>query len=289
MESDDQSPILKALVIEGGAMRSVFSAGLLDGFLQAGFNPFDLYIGVSGGACNLLSYLSAKQSSAMELYKAVASDRQFISYRRFFMGGSLIDIDWLIDYLFSNHPSSLSMLPLGHPPFLITTTDVSTGQPGFVKATTDNLREAMTASMSLPLLHRSFPMVEGTPRTDGGVAANIPVEEAINRGANRIMVVRSRPREFKKRDTLWHQYIRYKLRHYEYLADTMKRRVEQHQRAVAILQSPPAGVHIVDICPPASFRGGRFCRNPQTLQQGYDAGVAAAEPAMREWADITVS
>ena len=47
-----------ALIVEGGAMRSVFSAGLLDGFLYKKFNPFDFYIGVSAGAYNLITYLA---------------------------------------------------------------------------------------------------------------------------------------------------------------------------------------------------------------------------------------
>ena len=54
-----------ALIVEGGAMRSVFSAGLLDGLLQQRFNPFDFYIGVSAGAYNIVVYLVGKSGLSL--------------------------------------------------------------------------------------------------------------------------------------------------------------------------------------------------------------------------------
>lgn len=275
-----------ALVIEGGAMRSVFSAGLLDRFLQQQFDPFDLCIGVSGGACNLLGYLAGAEGKSLNIYRTVIAHKSFISYRRFLTGGNLIDIDWLTWFIFSNDSLLPANLPLDRRPLLIATTDVDSGQANYVRATRDNLKDALTASMSLPLLYRHFPLLDGRPKTDGGVAAHIPIAKAIALGATRIMVVRSRPREFKKRDTLGHRWIRYKLRRHRCLVATMRQRVALHQCAVTLLQTPPAGIHIVDVCPPQNFTAGRFSRSLRILEQGYASGLNAADHAIREWARL---
>lgn len=272
----------RALIVEGGAMRSVFSAGLLDGFLQARFNPFDFVIGVSGGACNLLSYLTGMQGRSLELYQQVANQPGFISYRRFLQGGDLLDIDWLVTYVFNQFSDLSTRLPESTP-FYITATNVLSGNATFVQANSDNLQTALKASMSLPLLCRQFTPLLGAPHTDGGVSANIPLQQALLQGANRIMVVRSRPRSFEKRDSLGHRYIRFAHRHYPALRHTMRRRVELHQQTLALLQNPPAGIDLVDICPPEHFEAGRFTRNPDHLHTGYQAGLDLASQAMSAW------
>ena len=88
-----------ALVVEGGALRSVFSSGLLDGFMKHDFDPFDLYIGVSAGAANLLFYISRMPGAGYELYRQAVQSTRFISPVRFVKGGHLIDLDWLLDHL----------------------------------------------------------------------------------------------------------------------------------------------------------------------------------------------
>lgn len=278
-----QPAMKKTLVIEGGALRSVFSAGLLDGFLARGFDPFDEYIGVSGGACNLLAFLAGLPGGSLNTYQAVARHPAFLSVRRFLLGGDLIDIGWLADYLFEQYGSALTALCQRQTPLYIVTTDVQSGEARLVRAAADTLRETLTASMSLPLLHRRFPLCAGLPATDGGVAANIPIRQALERGATRVMVVRSRPRAFIKRDTLGHRLLRYKLRAHPQLVSTMRQRVNRHQAAVALLDSPPAGISVIDICPPDHFTAGRFTRNASALEQGYRAGLAAADGAIQQW------
>ena len=265
-------------------MRSVFSAGLLDGFLQQQFNPFDFYIGVSGGAGNLVAYLSGRIGLSLELFLQVAQRREFISYRRFLGGGDLVDINWLVDFVFSFGELPLQRISCAKRPLFITVTDVDSGEADFISASAANLQTALAASMSLPLLSRKFPVIDGRPRTDGGVAANIPVAEAIARGAEKIMVVRSRPDSYIKRDTLGHRLIRWRLRRHRQLVETMRQRPQLHRETVALMQAPPANIEIVDICPPEDFSAGRFTRNIADIRQGYRAGLDAAEDAASRWA-----
>ena len=78
-------------------------------------------------------------------------------------------------------------------------TDVQTGDAIYHLTGAGDLEQVLKASSAMPLLYRDYPKVGGRPMTDGGVADALPVGEAIRRGARRIMVIRSRPREYRKR------------------------------------------------------------------------------------------
>jgi len=160
---------------------------------------------------------------------------------------------------------------------------VATGEAVYLDTTADNLVSALMASMALPLFYRDFPLVNGRAMTDGGMADAIPVHEAIRRGAKKIMVLRARPRDYAKRDTPVHRYIRWRLRHHPQLHHAVLQRVRKHQETAALLHSPPPGVHIIDVCPPASFRMGRFSTAKQHLLDGYQMGLAIAGQAIARW------
>ena len=89
--------MLKSLIVEGGALRGVFSTGLLDGFLERRFNPFDFYIGVSSGASNIAAYLAEMPGRNAKIYLDYSLRPEFINYPRFLRGGHLLDLDWLWD------------------------------------------------------------------------------------------------------------------------------------------------------------------------------------------------
>ena len=270
------------LVVEGGAMRSVFSAGLLDGFLQRRFNPFDAYIGVSAGAGNLAGFLAGAEGKSLELFLGMARQPGFISPLRFFGGGSLLDLQRLFDAVAASGLDIPGIYRHGRP-LLVGATDVASGRPVYLDTTAENLMAALMASMALPLMVRELPLVDGRPMADGGMADAIPVEEAMRRGAKTIMVVRSRPAGYVKRDTPAHRYIRWRLRHHPHLRRAMAGRVRRHADTLALLSRPPAGVRIVDICPPPAFRMGRFSTRHDVLLDGYRAGLAMAPHAIARW------
>lgn len=272
-----------ALVVEGGAMRSVFSAGVLDGFLSLQFNPFDLFLGVSAGAYNLLSYLACISGASLRVYLELATSKQFINYWRFLGGGHLLDLDWLAQATL--HDSTLNPRCLYHnsKPLIISATDVDTGQAVYIETNRENIENAIKASMALPVVYRDFPLIEGRAMTDGGVADGIPVAEAIRRGATHILVVRSRPIDYIKRDSTWHKFIRWKLQDYPALVQTMRGRVSRFEEVIALIRQPPPGIHILEVCPPATFNSGRFNRHKEQLRAGYAAGFAESALIMQRW------
>ena len=276
-----------ALVVEGGAMRSVFSAGLLDGFLQQNFRPFDLFIGVSAGAANLAAFLANMPGRNIAIFRDYALRPEFINLLRFVRGGHLIDLDWLWQIVDLDMPLNKQALANCHSSLLVCLTDLVSGQPVYKQVNTDNIEAVIKASSALPLLYRDFPRVDGNPMTDGGVADSLPVIQAIEHGARRIMVIRARPHDYRKRDTVFHRYIRWRLGKHSNLAATMKRRIELYDASISLIRRPPAGVSIIEVCPATDFQAGRLCRNQDILMAGYQQGLDLTEHTIKRWTEQT--
>lgn len=277
------NPAIKALVVEGSAMRSVFSSGLLDGFINAQFNPFDFYIGVSAGAYNLVSYLTGTQRISINVFEQIAMRKEFINLRRFICGGHLIDLDWLEKAAFNKSHINLHSIFRQKNPLYVGMTDVTTGKPLYIQTTPENIKNVIKASSALPLFYRQYPIINGQPMTDGGVSEGIPIAEAIRMGATHIMVIRARHKHYIKKDTIGHKYMRWKLRDKTSLLKTLANRVNIHKDSIEIIRNPPQGIKILEVCPPESFTLGRFSRNRHRLKQGYQLGYEASSGALNQW------
>ena len=278
------SDLLKTvLIVEGGAMRSVFSAGLLDGFLMRNFNPFDYYIGVSAGASNLAAFLAKDIGKSLQIYLDLASSKKFINLSRFLKGGHLLNLDWLCQTVFEKNYLTKSETYYKEKPLYVGTTDVASGNDLYTRLSHENMELLLKASMALPYLYKGFPIINGQSMTDGGIACNLPIAEAIKRGAKQIMVVRSRHQTYTKKDTFGHKFIRWQFKNYPMLVKAMESRVKKHEDGKKLIANPPENVTIVEICPPVEFKVGRFSKNKKQLLVGYDAGFEMADMAIQQW------
>jgi len=84
---------------------------------------------------------------------------------------------------------------------------------------------------------------------------------------------------------LSHAVVRWQLRRFSALSETVAERVRRYNNSLALIRKPPRGVSIVEICPPDDFRPTRLGRNLQILTEGYRQGVAMADEGMRRWGD----
>ena len=207
----------------------------------------------------------------------------FISFPKFLRGGHLLDLDWLWDITIREIRLDLEAIYSRAKPFVVVLTDVQTGDAQYKLTGAHDLEHVLKASSAMPLLYRAYPEVDGRPMTDGGVADSIPVGEAIRRGARRIMVIRSRHRDYMKRPSLSEHVMRWHVRHYPFLQQARAKRVERYNEAVALIRRPPEGASIIEICPPASFRVSRLSQDRRILQEGYEQGRALAAEAIARW------
>jgi predicted patatin/cPLA2 family phospholipase len=135
----------------------------------------------------------------------------------------------------------------------------------------------------MPLFYRSYPIVDDRPMTDGGVADALPVGKAISLGAHRIMVIRSRNRDYLKRHDPLDNLIRWRMRRNPPLQQVMTKRVWRYNESVKLIRKPPEGVTIIEICPPEKFRVSRLSQNRRILDEGYNQGRALAAYAIERW------
>lgn len=272
-----------ALIVEGGALRGIFSAGVLDGFLRRSFNPFDFSIGVSSGASNLAAYLAEMEGRNARIYMDHSLRPEFVNPARFLRGGHLMDLDWLWVVTIRDMRLDRKVIYSKGKPFFAVMTDVASGRAVYEETRPDNLEDVLKASSAMPLLYRGFPVIDGRPMADGGIADALPVAEAIRRGASRLMVLRSRSLEYVKGRGLADRFMEWYLRKTPALARTAAGRAVRYNRSVSLIRTPPRGVSVVEVCPPSRFRVSRLSRDRAVLDEGYEMGLAAAGETIRRW------
>ena len=266
-----------ALIVEGGALRGVFSAGVLDGFLREEFDPFDFYLGVSSGASNLAAFLARMPGRNARIYMDHSLRPAFMNPARFLRGGHLLDLDWLWEVTIREMRLDLKRIYGRGKPFFVVMTDVRAGCAVYRETGPGDLEAVLKASSALPVLYRGFPRIDGRAMADGGLTDAVPAAEAIRRGARRLVVIRSRTRNYVKRGGLSQALMAWCLRGCPALARAVARRAERYNRSVSLLRNPPPGVSVAEVNPPASFRVSRLTRDRDLLQEGYQMGLAAAK------------
>ncbi|HAT2713273.1 TPA: patatin-like phospholipase family protein [Aeromonas hydrophila] len=265
-----------ALVVEGGAMRGIFAAGVLDAFLAKGRTAFDHCIGVSAGAVNLAAFLAGQQGRNYNVITDYSCRPEFINLAKFLRGGHWLDLDWLWAITIRECRLDLARFTANPVPLTVVTTRVADGQAAYLKANAAELEQQIKASCSVPLVYRDFVRIDGEAMTDGGVADSIPVRHAYEQGARDITVVLSRPLGYRKRAPRLPALHRYLLRETPALARASLSRHQSYNDAIDFIRQPPADCRIRVIVPPAGFRVGRMTTDKGRLEQGYQMGWQAA-------------
>ena len=273
-----------ALVVEGGAMRGIFSTGILDAFLENHFNPFQIAVGVSAGATNIASYLAEMFQRNYKVYTDYSTRPDFINWLKFIKGGHLVDLDWLWDLTINEIRLDLDKILNSKTEFYIGLTQVDTGESVFLKPAKDDLEEMLKASSAIPVFYRRFVRLNETDYVDGGLADPIPVYEAYRRGAKKIMVLRSRPRSYNmKANSLLLKMNRLYLKEYPNIIKAMANRATRYQQAIAFMRQPPEGVQIIEINPPETFQTKRLTKDVTVLKQDYQSGYEMGLKIMDQW------
>ncbi|GAD78639.1 patatin-like phospholipase family protein [Vibrio ezurae] len=266
----------KALVVEGGAMRGIFAAGVLDAYLDYEYQPFDFTIGVSAGASNLLGYLAQEKQRSYKVITELATSKDFYSLSRFAIGGNLTDVKWLSDASMEQYPIDLERL-FSTVPFYAATTDIETGHAKYFRVSKENMSGVMEATTALPIAYKRTPCFSGGCFTDGAVADSIPVKEAYRRGARDITVILSHPLSYNMPESSSYWLMKRLLRNTPKVAETLATRAKQYNQALQFIRFPPSDATIRVIAPPENFPVKRLTRKKRLLDIGYEMGVEAGK------------
>jgi predicted patatin/cPLA2 family phospholipase len=274
-----------AIVVEGGAMRGIFTAGVLDRLLELGLTDFDLAIGTSAGACNLASFVAQQYGRNLRCYLNVMARREFFSLRRALRGGHYMDLDWLWDRFSEEEPLDERAIERSRTQLVSVATCALTGEPVYMTARSPRVHADLKAGCAMPFLYRGPVAVGEHYVVDGGLVDPIPAEEAYRRGARRILVVRTRPSRMVKRDGPFTKPVSALLYRTPAVSRASLQTATRYQRTVAWLQSPPADAEVLELAPPAPLKTRRTTQNKVHLRADYDTGFDLASqhaPRLRE-------
>ncbi|HEX4959886.1 MAG TPA: patatin-like phospholipase family protein [Thermoanaerobaculia bacterium] len=186
-----------ALVVEGGGMRGIYSAGSLVGLEFLGMRDvFDDVYGTSAGAINAAYYLAGQGSFGITIYYQDLEGFKFVNRLRL---TKMADIDFLYDEVIPKRkPLDVERVLASRSRFFITLTGVDTGTGFLVQAqeASTPLIRILKGSAALPLAYNRPVEVEGRPCLDGGVANGIAIHEALEHGCTDVLVLLTRPESY---------------------------------------------------------------------------------------------
>lgn len=187
-----------ALILEGGAMRAIYTAGVLDAMLQETFFPDKIYA-VSAGACHACSFLSHQFGRNFEIMKKYTNDPRYISFRNLIFHGGVFGFKFIFDDLPNRlQPFDYEMCEKNIEHLTITVTNCKTGKAEYLTAdTVHDMFEYCQASSSMPLLS-CVKKINGIPYLDGSIADSVPIRKSIEDGNEKHIVVLTRDRNYRK-------------------------------------------------------------------------------------------
>ncbi|GIC76416.1 patatin family protein [Moritella sp. F3] len=267
-----------ALVVEGGGMRSVFTAGVLDTFLDHGYDPFDLFIGSSAGTLNLSAFIAGQKKYSVRLINRLAKSDTFVDWSRFIKGGNALELSELHDVLSLHDPIDLIQAKrrLNSRPFVITCCNKLKGQASYQHADPSRWFQQIIASCALPIVFRPGIKLGDDVHIDGGLVDPIPVKKAVDLGANHIIVIRTRTREWKEKLSLLERVLTYWVRHDTVLTKLLDNYSNEYNNTCEFMRNPPAGINIIEIAPDEELQTPTLTREVSTLEDDYSAGIKAA-------------
>ena len=271
-----------ALVVEGGAMRGIFAAGVLDSFVEQKFYPFQICIGVSSGANNLTAYLANMYQKTYSIYTDYMLRKNFINWSRFIKGGHLIDLDWLWDItqkeLFKQQITLNRAVQ-----FYIVLTKVATGEPLYINPKYHNLYQLLKAGCAVPYIYRCFPKYNNEEMTDGGVSDPLPVKKAYNLGANKIIVLRSKSKMACLNDKIETYIAGLLLRRHKKLAHKLYNYYKNYNESLDFIKNPPKGVDIKTIEPSKKCCVSSLTTTKRKIENDYLIGREVGKSFVCSW------
>ena len=277
------------LVLEGGALRTIFSCGVLDAFLDAQLPLPDYFVGVSAGAAYGTSYLARQNRRNLKLITSYAGDRRYMG-----LGNMLNPKNrsyFGLKFAYDTIPNEL--VPFDYDAFQAyegvaeaVVTNIATGQAEYLPIPrNERYNKTILASTSIPLM---FPVVEleGGEYLDGGCADAIPWKRALDMGCDRVVVILTRERDYRKEPDGSIRAIARTFKKNPEFVEAMRTRAERYnQDREELFEAEKEGKLLV-IAPEDTLGCSRTEKDTEILralwQQGYFAGRKLI-PQMQEY------
>lgn len=263
----------KGLVLEGGALRGLFTAGVMDVMMENGIE-FDGLIGVSAGAAFGCNYKSRQPGRVIRYNKRYAHDWRYCSVKSLLKTGDLFGAEFAYHML----PDELDKFDVAtfdrHPmEFYAVCTDVQTGEPVYKRLMHHGyaMNEWIRASASMPLASKVV-AVEGHQLLDGGIADSIPLRFFEQQGYDKNVVVLTQPKGYVKKPNPLMPLLRLQLHRYpKFLKAAAERHIMYNEETEYVAQQEKEGKAFV-IRPHSILPIKHITHDPELMQKVYEDG-----------------
>lgn len=275
--------IKKGLVLEGGAMRGMFTAGVLDVLMENNIE-FDGVIGVSAGATFGCNYISKQIGRTIRYNKKYCRDSRYCSVRSLIKTGDLFGEDFCYNKIPNElDPFDNDAFRKSSTEFYIVTTDIETGNAIYKKYDVDDPEALlwMRASASMPLASRI--VTAGDKKMlDGGMADSVPLKYFESIGYNKNVVVLTQPDGYVKKKNSTIPLIKLVYKQYPNLIRAMENRHIVYNETTAYIKEKESNGELFVIRPDEKLNVNHVEHNPDELEKAYQAGRQKAEKVLDE-------
>lgn len=274
----------KGLVLEGGAMRGMFTCGVLDVFMENGIR-FDGIAGISAGATFGCNYKSHQIGRALRYNKKYSRDWRYCSLRSLIKTGDLYGAEFCYHTIPEKYdPFDTETFKNDPMEFFIGATDVTTGEVRFHKCTDGGATdiEWMRASASMPVVS-NIVSVDGYKMLDGGIVCSVPYEYMERQGYDRNVIVLTRHKGYRKKKSRIVPIVRIVLRKHPEMAKAMAVRHILYNAQMDEIERKESCGEVFVIRPPEDPGIGRTEKDPDELERVYQMG---RDEAVRRLAEL---
>lgn len=261
------------LVLEGGGMRALFTAGVLDALLDVKELDIDGIVGVSAGALFGVNYVSGQKERAIRYNKKYASDKRYMGFHSWITTGNAVNKE----FAFYELPFKLDIFDQekfkkSKIDFYVVMTNVENGKSEYVliKDVFEQM-EYLRATSALPFASKIIE-INGKKYLDGGISDSIPIDYCESLGYDKIIVILTRPENSHKEDKL---NFLYKLvyRKYPNLVERLVHMRKDYEVVLKKIKDLENENKIFVIRPPKAIKVGRLEKNENKIQNAYDVGL----------------
>ena len=261
------------LVLEGGGMRGLFSAGVLDALLELKELSVNGIVGVSSGALFGVNYVSKQKERAVRYNKKYADDKRYMGLHSWITTGNAVNKD----FAFYELPYKLDVFDnetfkKAKTNFYVVMTNVESGKPEYVLIEDAFAQmEYLRATSALPFASKIIE-INGKKYLDGGISDSIPIDFCESLGYDKIIAVLTRPEGTYKEDKL--RFL-YKLvyRKYPNLVNSLLNMATDYEKVLAKIKDLENKGKIFVVRPPEVLKIGRLEKNRDKIQKVYDTGL----------------
>ena len=271
------------LVLEGGALRGIYTAGVLDVLLKNNVKV-DKIIGVSAGALFGVNYKSNQPGRALRYNLKYCNNKNYMSYHSLLTTGNIVNKEFCFDKLVNElDPFDFDTFSNNKIDFYATVTNVETGKAEYhlIKdLRNEKDSEYLRASGSMPFVTKIVE-VDGKKYLDGAIADSIPIDKMLTMSVDKIIVVPTRPIDFRRRKkTTILNKLKYKK--YPLFADKLSNRYKMYNEEVERIIDLENQGKVFVIRPSRFVNIKRLEKNPEIIQEMYDLGVSDTKSKLKE-------